>query len=424
MQVEIKKLPKSQVELNIAVEAREMEPFLNKAAKVLSREIKIDGFRLGKVPRPIIERKVGVNALWEEAVKIGLPHFLEKTFTEHRIEALGRPQVSIIKLAPNNPFIFKAYVAVMPEIVLGDYKKVKVKKPKVKKPTEEKIRHLIKKLQKMRAKFITVSRGARKGDRIEIDFQAYLKNNYISGGESKNHPFILGEGHFVAGFEEKLIGMKVAEEKKFGIRFPRDYFQKNLAGRLIRFKVKMNLVQRVELPKLNDEFVRTLGPRFTSLADLKKKSKANLFLEAQTRAQEKYELMILAKVCTQAQAEIPAVLIEYEKKKMLQELEYDVISQGGNFDDYLKSIQKTRENLKDGWEEKAQERVKTSLVLREIAKKENIKVGAKEIKTEINNILKNYPDLPEVRERFGNKAYQDYIRGMLRNRKVIKMLGR
>lgn len=422
MQVDTKKLPQSRVELTITVEPKEMETFLEQAAAKLSHEVKVDGFRPGKAPRSVMTKKVGEHALWEEAVKVALPSVLEQALKEQKIEALGRSRVSVVKLAPKNPFIFKVEVAIMPSVVLGDYKRIKVKAPSVKKINKQDVDNLILELRKMRAKLITVKRGASKGDRVEIDFWAYSKNNLIEGGETKDHPFILGEGRFVAGFEDKIVGMQAGGEKEFEIKFPRDYFKENLAGKLIRFKVKMNLVQEVELPEANDKFSQSLGSRFKSLDALKAELKDNLVAEAKKAAEEKYELAVLERVCASSQTDIPQTLISYEQDRMLHELEHDVLAQGANFEDYLKSLNKTREELKQGWVEQATKRIKTSLVLMEIAKAEKVKVADKEIEAELNNILKNSPNLPEIRERVRSKEYKDHLRGMIQNRKVVRML--
>ncbi len=400
----------------------EIHPFLESARREIAKQIKINGFRPGSAPLELVERQVGRAQLWEEAVKLGLPSFLKKVFAAEKIEVLGKSQVSIIKLAPDNPLVFKVVVAVMPEIILGDYQNIKVARPKVKKVTKENTEALIKKLQEMRATHITVSRPAKKGDRVEINFKSYLKNNLVEGGISENHPLILGQGQFVPGFEDELVGMKAGEEKTFNLRFPRDYSHQDLAGRMLRFQVKMNLVQKAQLPEINDEFARSLGPRFTSLAILKRKLQENLQTEVQMKMQEKYELKVLDKVCASVKVDIPPVLLDAEKGRMMEELEQDIEKKGGKFEDYLKSIKKSRADLMQAWEKAATKRIKTSLVLQEIAQREKICVGEKEMETEMNQILKLYPDSKEVREKFSNSVYKDYIQTLIRNRKVIKLL--
>lgn len=422
MQVEFKKIPNSQGEMMVQVSPQEVKAYLDRAAKAISQDLKLKGFRPGKAPRSVVERQVGTQQLWEEAVKQGLPKFFEQALEQSGAEAIGRPQISIVKIAPDNPLIFKATIAIMPKVHLGEYRKLKVKKPQVKKPTAQDVQKVLKKLQQMRARLITLNRPARKGDHIEIDFSAYLKNNLIEGGRTKNHSFILGKGQFVWGFEDELVGMKAKNEKEFSIKFPRDYPRKNLAGRLIRFKVKLNFVQKLELPALDNEFAKSLGKNFKSLADLKGKLKENLETEKEMKAREKYELTILEKICAQCRMVVPTILIESEKERMIAELKADIMHQGIKFEDYLKSIKKNRKELKAGWDQQAQKRIKTSLVLREIARKEKIKVKKKEIEREINKVLRNYPDREDVHKHFQSSGYKNYMHNVLINRKVIRLL--
>lgn len=422
MKIESKKLPQSQVELNMEVDTEEIKPFLESASREIARGIKINGFRPGAAPRVLVERQVGRAQLWEEAVKLGLPSFLKEAFTEKKMDVLGKPQISILKIAPDNPLCFKVVAAVMPEVILGSYKNVKVAKPKVKKVTAKDTEALVKKLQETRAAYITVSREARKGDRVEIDFKCYLKNNLIEGGVSQNHPLILGQGQFVPGFEDQILGMKKGNEKAFNLRFPREYLQQHLAGRLARFQVKVNLVQEVKIPEINDQFAQSIGPRFTSLMVLKKKLRANLQTEAEMKMREKYELEVLDKVCASVKVEIPPVLLDAEKERMMQELKQDVEGQGGKLEDYLKSIKKSRADLLQAWDNAAEKRIKTSLVLREIARREKVRVADKEIEAEINEMLKFYPKTSEMKDKFENPVYRDYIQSLIRNKKVIKML--
>ncbi len=422
MQFDLKRLPQSQVEITVEVEAREVKKFLPQAAALLSRELNIKGFRPGKAPLALIEQKVGRQQIWEEAVRQGLPHFLSQAIVATKVEVLGRPQMSVQKIAPENSLVFKVVFAVMPAVALGDYQKVRIAKTKVKKAKREDVDKLLHQLVQMRVRLSPVSRPALKGDFVTIDFKTYLKNVPLEGGADKNHGFILGQGQFVSGFEDHLVGMRKGEEKEFTLKVPPDYFQKKMAGRLVRFYVKMQGVQKRVLPAINDHFAQGLGPHFKSLAELKKGLHENLTEEKIARAQEKDELRLLEKICGCAQVEIPSVLIESEKERMLSELGADLKQQGIKFEDYLQSIKKSSEDLKKGWEEQARKRLKTSLILREIARCEKITVTRKEIEQEINSTLRHYQDTPGLRAQLQRPDFHSYIKNILINRKTIRFL--
>lgn len=420
MEVEIKKLPKSQVELTIELPPLEIEKYLDSAAKNISKETNIPGFRRGYAPKEIVQQHVGKISLWEEAAKLAVRKTYPKAIIDNNIKAIGQPNIQITKLAPENPLVYKAKVAVLPCFTLPDYRKMKVKKRKVEvKPAE--VERLIRNLQKSRAKFKKVDRPAKINDAVEIDFKTYLNKVPIDRGESKNHPLILGENKFVPGFEEKLIGMRKGDKKEFTLRFPKDYYQKDLANRDVEFKVEMKSVQERELPKIDDEFAQSLG-RFKDLADLKSKLTDNLKQEKEMKEKSRFEMEMLQKIADQTEMEIPEVLIQAEIEKMINELKDMVKASGGEFDKYLKSIKKTEEDLKDEFKDRAKERVKYGLILREIAQKEKIKTDDQEVEQERQRTLAHYQHDKEMMEKIQSEEYKEYIRGLIQNRKVFAFL--
>lgn len=420
MKVTIQKQPKSKVELTIEVTPKELDPYLDQAASNLSKDINIPGFRPGKAPRNLVEQKVGVFKVYEEAANLALPKTYVKVLIENDIEAIGPPQVKLEKLAPGNPMVYKATLSVLPEIKLPDYKKIKVKEKKVE-VKDEQIENTLKEIQKSRAKIKTVSRAAQKGDRVEIDFKTYLNKVPIENGESKNHPLILGQGYFVPGFEKELIGMKEKEEKEFTLRFPQKYHQKHLADKDVDFKVKMNLVQEVELPKIDDQFAQSLG-KFKDLQALKNQIKENLQDELEDKEKTRCEMEIMDKIAQECEMEIPEMLVEAELEKITQELKGIIETQGGNFENYLKSIKKTEKELKEQLLPQAKKRVKVGLILRAIAKKENIKISDQEVEEERQKTLQAYQWNKEIMDKIQTDDYKEYLRGLIRNRKVFALL--
>lgn len=420
MKLEIRRLPKSKVELFFEVKANELEPYLNQAAKNISKKISIPGFRPGHAPRNIIEKEVGEFRLWEEAARIALPRIYVKAILDNKLEAIGQPEIKIEKLAPKNPFIFRATVALLPQFSLPDYRKIKVKKRKII-IKKEQVDNLMKSLQKSRAKLVPVNRAARAGDAVEIDFKTYLNKVPVEHGESKNHPLVISEGRFVPGFEDKLIGMKVGDKKEFSIRFPKNYHQKNLAGRDVEFKVEMKKISERKLPEINDEFAKSLG-KFKNLSDLKEKLEKNLYLEAEEKENSRLQEEMIEKILLKTHIEIPEVLILGEIEKMLEELKDMVSMAGGEYDKYLQSIKKTEEELRKDFRIQAEKRVRVGLILRSIAKKEKIEVSDEEAKAEQKKTLEHYQYDRKIMEQIQSEDYKEYLKGLIRNRKVFKRL--
>lgn len=425
MEIKIKNLPKSEIEMEVELNADEWEKFLDSAASELSKDLSIEGFRPGRAPRHLVEAKVGAEKFLAAASQLAVEKSYVRAILEKNLEVISRPELHVMKVALNSPFIFKARMAIMPAVKLPDYRKISrgIKRhlaaELAPKPLE--IEKAMEDLRKSRAKFTTVSRPARLGDRVEIDFVASSAGHKIDRGESKNHPFVLGEGHFVPGFEEQLPGMKEGEEKQFSLDFPSDFSASDLAGKKVDFSVKMNLVQERELPAADDDFAKNIG-QFMSLEDLRESIMDGLLSENEDKEKDRWRLEAVKEIAKQMEAEIPDVLIEGESNKMMQEFKESLQNFGLDFAVYLAQLKKSEDELKKDWRDKAEDRVKAALALREIAKKEEIEPTAEEIEAEMNNVLKRYPSVEETKKQVDIDYLRDYTGGMLKNEKVFQLL--
>ena len=421
--MEIKKLPKSQVEIEISVPAAEFEKFIDAAAEDLSKDLKIDGFRPGKAPRNVVEQKVGA----EKILAHGAERAIKKTYvdavTKNKLDTIGEPKITITKIAAGNDLEYKAVAAVMPEVKLSSYRKdVKtIKKPEAEKVTDEQIQKEIETIQKSREKLVTVSRVAKKNDRVEIDFEVFVEEKLIEGGAAKNHPLTIGENYFIPGFEDQLVGMKENSEKEFQLAFPEDYHQKELAGKPAKFKVKMRLVQEKELPKIDDEFAKSLG-NFEDLAAFKKNLSEGIELEQQNKSKEKWRAEAIEKIAAESQIDVPDVLVDQEIEKMMAEFEQNIAAMGLQLETYLENIKKSKSEISKGWKETAQKRVKAALVLKEIAKAEEIDVPSKEVEEEMNKVLAYYKSVGNMEKNVDMERLYSYAKGILANEKVFELL--
>lgn len=425
MKFDITNLPQSEIEIKIELDPSEWGEFIGEARKELSNNLKIDGFRPGHAPKELAEKEIGLGKILERAADLAVKKTYVSFITEKRIEAIGQPEIQVLKIAPGNPFEFKVKVAVLPQIKLGDWRAVakaaQKEKPKEFKVEEKEIAEALKWLQKSHTKYVTVNRAAKKGDRVEIDFTAKKDGQVIEGGVSKNHPVILGEDHFVSGFEENLLNMKENEEKKFSLVFPSDFQNKDLAGQQIDFEAKMNIVQEAQIPDLTDEFAKSLG-NFVDLAALKKSIEEGLVKEKGIKAKDGWRVKVLQDIVKKTDIELPQILIEAELAKMIQELKDSITQIGLDFNVYLQNIKKTEDDLKKEWQQKAEERVRAALILQQIAREEKISVAQEEIEGEINKILAHYPDIELVQKQIDMERLKEYTKGRLENEKVFQLL--
>ncbi len=419
----IKQLPKSQIEMTVSVPAEELEKFLDSAAEELSNDLKIAGFRPGKAPRKLVEQKVGSEKILAHAAEHAIKKSYADAVTKNKIEVVGEPQISITKIAPGNDLEYKAVVAVMPKITLGNYRKQakSVAKPRAEEIKLEEIQRELEYLQKSRAKLITVSREARTGDRVEIDFDVLVDGKEIEGGKSKNHPLTIGENYFIPGFEENLVGLKEKDEKEFDLDFPKDYHKKELSGKPARFKVRMNLVQERTLPEINDEFARSLG-QFESLEKLESSIIEGLEMEQRKKNEAKWQNDVIEKITADCRLEIPDVLIEAELDKMTAEFEHNISGMGMSLDQYLENIKKTREEIRKDWTESAEKRIKAALALAEIARLENIAPKSEEIEEYMNKTLAHFKNQGDMEKNVDTERLYSYAKSVLTNEKVFKFL--
>jgi len=421
MNVQVNKLPKSLVELTVELSAEDMKPYLDQAVKEISVQTEVPGFRPGKAPYGILVKKVGEMRIYQLAAEKAVQLTYPQAVTDNKLVIIGQPEIIPEKIAPGNPFIYKAKAALLPKVKLGDYKKIKPKRREIK--VEEKdVQETLKNLQKMFGKEKRVRRPVSLGDKVEADLDTYVDNVPIDGGSNKNHPINVGEGHIIPGFEDNLIGMTEGQSKEFKLKFPKEYHKKELAGKPVEFKVKVNGIFELEVPNLDDDFARSAG-RFGKLDDLKKQIEKNVLQEKTIKEKQRRELEIVDQLVKKSSFdEIPDILIDSELHKMLHELESQVTGQGMKFDDYLASIKKSIKDLEKEFRPQAERRVKTAIALREIANLEKIEVPDSEITAQVAEDKERYKNNPEVLKQISTDNYKDYINSILRTRKVFALL--
>lgn len=422
MKVSINKISSQKIELEIEIPALEMENYFQLAAFKLSRQMKVDGFRPGKVPIEIVEQKKGSQTLFNEAANIGIQKTLPRAILENKIEIIGQPNILVTQIARGNPMKYRADFFIVPDIELGNYKGLKVKRKELRVENKE-IDKTLDYIQKSRIKLITVNRPAKKNDRVEIDFIIQDNGLTIEKGESKNYPLVIGESRFMPGFEEKLIGMKAGEEKRFTLKVPQDWSIKNIAGKDLDIQVKMNLVQERQIPRLSDEFAQSLGD-FKSLKDLKESIKEGIFQEKQIKEKERIRMELIEKVVENSKIDTSEELIDIELKKMIDEFKVNIEELGLDFNSYLNEIKKTVDDFKREWRGQAEKRVKVGLVLRAIAKREKIEVSEDEVIEKINETIKHYPGIKKAEKNIDLEALKEYTKGIIRNEKVFQLLER
>ena len=432
MDYKIIKLPKSEIEIEVVLPFLEFEPHIKRAAVLLSEENDIEGFRRGRAPYDVVKNRFGENVIYERAAEIAVkktyPSVLDRLFTSKELASdhppIGKPEITITKLAPGNELEYKVKTAILPEVKLPDYNKIAKRVLAEKKEVSVKDEDVAKALdwiREARAPMVTVNREAKAGDRVEIDFEIRQGVVKIEKGESRNHPAILGKGKFIPGFEEALMGMRAGESKEFSLEVPATWHEKNLAGKKLDFKVSVKLVQEIQLPELTDEFAKGLGD-FKSVEDLRNNVRTGMLKEQEDKEKERIRVLIIEGIAKEAEVDIPDVLIEAEIEKMLEELKSGVEGMGMKLTDYLLHLKKTEDDLKKEWRPEAEKRVRIAFCLREIARLEKIEPSGEEVEARVNQFLAQFRSAEDADKKVDPEGLREYTRGILRNEKVFELL--
>jgi len=421
MQVTKKDLGKGQIELTVTLSVEEFEPYIQKGAKKLSEEVKIEGFRPGHIPFDVLKNKVGDMPIMEEAAHVAIHKTLEQAIKENVTEnAIGQPRVDITKLAPGNPVEYKVILAVLPEIKLGEYKDLKIKKKEVQ-IKEEEVEKTIEQLKDMKVKEAVVDREVRNDDKVLIDINMYLDKVPVDGGQSKDVAVIVGKNYVIPGFDGKLVKAKKGETLEFELPYPTDHHMRNLAGKMVEFKVVVKEVYAREMPELNDDFAKTFGVK--TMAELKENIKKSIEHQKQKEANTEAEKQMLEKIVDKCKfGDIPEMLIDHEGDTMLAEMEQGIAMQGGKFEDYLASIGKSRIQFKLEVMPAAVKRVKVSLLIREISNVEKIEATEAEVEKNVADMKKQYSHDSGMVERLDTNEYKAYAHNALTSQKVIDKL--
>ncbi len=422
MQVNKKDLEKSQIELSVELSAEEFAPYIEKGAQKVAEEVKIEGFRKGKVPLDILKQKIGEMTILEEAAHIAVNKTIDEVIEKNTMErqAVGQPQVNITKLAPGNPFEYKVIVALLPTIALGKYKNLGLKAEEAKIDDKE-VEKSLHDLQEMRAQEILVEREAQETDKVTVDVKMFSGNVPLEDGDHKELAIIIGRNYFVPGFDKKIIGAKQGEKRKFELIYPDNHHQKNLAGKMVEFTVNIKGIYERKLPELNDEFASFF--RLKNMEELRINLKESLLHEKKHNVELRNESEMISKIADDTKfGDLPETIINSESRNLLMELEQSVVRQGGKFEDYLSHLKKTKEELIIELLPNAVKRVKSALLIREIAVIEKIEVAHEDIHKKIDELEEQYKNNPEVIKMIHEPGYHTYLSNILTNEKVIAKL--
>lgn len=422
MKASAERIEKNTVQLEIEVEAEQLDRAIDKAYRRLVQRYNVPGFRKGKTPRKIFERYVGKGVILEEAMESVVPEAYYKAVLETGIEPVDQPQVDVVQAEEGKPVVFKATVLVKPEVVLGQYKEVEAKKPSTDVPEVE-VDKALERLQQRHAKLLTLEEGiVKKGDIAVIDFLGKVDGEPFKGGEGSDYSLEIGSGSFIEGFEEQLIDVKVGETKDINVTFPENYQAAELAGKDAVFTVTVRSIKRKELADLDDEFAKDVS-EFDTLEELRADISNKLKEAAEERAKFQIRQEVVSKIVDGTDLEVPAPMVESQLDDMIRNLEGRIASQGMTMENYLMYANTTMEELREKMQPDAVWAAKMNLVMEAIAKAENIEATEEEIKEEAAKIARYYnTGEEELQKILNNQGQVKFLKDQVVREKTLQFL--
>lgn len=403
MSVKVEKLENSMAKLTIEVSADALEAALERAFQKNKNKVSIPGFRKGKAPRNIVEKMYGAEIFYEDAANDLIETEYAKAYDECGEEIVSNPEIDVVQLEKGKEFIFTATVALKPEIKLGKYKGVKIDKIDVA-VTDEEVNAQIEKERENSARTISVDRPVQDKDEIMLDFEGFVDGVAFAGGKGENYPLTIGSGSFIPGFEEQLIGAEKGADVEVNVTFPEDYHAEDLKGKAAVFKCKVNEIKEKELPELDDEFAAEVS-EYETFAEYKEATKKNLETKKADEAKDKKEDAVIEAIINDSEINIPAPMLETQKRQMVQEFAQRIQAQGLSMEQYMQFTGMTPELFLSQVEPQAEKRIKSRLVLENVVKAENIVISDDDYAKELDRLAEAYQmELDKIKEMIDDNA--------------------
>ncbi|HRY59764.1 MAG TPA: trigger factor [Patescibacteria group bacterium] len=441
MDFKVTKQPKSKIKFQITGTGEEVHKYFDRATEKLAADLKLSGFRPGKVPADIAKDAIGEGAIKNEAQDLIINDSYFEMVTSQNITPLSRPEnIKINELSEEKGLDWEGEVDILPEVELGDWKKeLKIKQEKLKvkdiEIEDKEIEEVIEGLKKQFADLEKKDGVSEKGDWISIDIDVAEKEKFtpeqLKKFQAKSFALVIGEANFIPGFEEELVGLKPETEKEFDSTFPANYFEKSLADKKVKFQIKLNEIRKIILPEVNDKFAENFG--FEKVEQLKEAIAGDILNRKRDAERMRVEDEALQAVIGVSKIEIPDTLIEQEKDMIMQRFVHDLEHHKGiKFVDYIASLGKSEKEFRDGFTDNAINNVKMGLVMGQIKKDEKVDISEKDIEEAMSmDIVSQTAGAPhdkaveieeKIKERYKDEEFLASVKNAVLARKTMEYI--
>jgi len=412
MKTSLERIENSRVVLTVEAEPDDVEPALERAYRQLVQKIEVPGFRRGKAPRAMLERYLGNEAFLDEAVQHLVPQLYSRALEEQSIDAIAEPEIEVTQ---SDPLIFKATVPVRPTVELGDYHQIRVD-PEPVEVAEEEVDKVVEQIRYQHAPWQPVERPIQFGDLVTMDVEGTLDGKPGLDEKGVEYQVVKDFPSPVPGFPEQLEGLERNQEKEFTLSFAADHEASQLAGKEYQFKVLVSEIKEKDLPELNDEFAKSIGEGFETLAALRERVTSNLKSMAEDEARRRLEDKVMETLAELSQVDFPPVLVEHEIERLIRERESSV-------EGHIRNSGKSEEELRQELHPLATKRVTGALLLSKVLEAEQIEVTEAEVDEEVEAMAGGAGERgEELKKMFDSQASRQSLQEMLITRKTVRRL--
>ncbi len=417
-----KKTDQNGIELTIELGKEDLGHYIKETEQALGKSLEVPGFRKGKVPNDVIKKQLGDSKILEAALQTAMQRSLARVIQEQGLDVL---EASDLKIKDNSAerLIYTVALRLFPAVTMPPLETIKVQRRPVTVETKE-IDQTLETLKASRAILTDKDGAAEQGDRVEVDFEVSEDGKLIDGGSSKNHPVVIGNKNFIPGFEEELIGLRKGEHKDFSLTAPRDFANKEIAGKKLDFKVTIQEVKKVTMPELTDDFARSIG-KFDNIDQLILNLKDGLAEEKKDKERQRLRLEIINKIIEGSRCDAPAVMITEQLDSMIENFDQDLHRHDMELGLYLSKLGKTQDDLRKEWQKEAERHVKMALILHAVAREREISVEPEEVTQALEALVQS----TMIREGgqnldFDMERMRASIRSRLLNERTLEFLER
>ncbi len=421
MSVQVENLEKNMAKLTIEVPAEDLEKAIQAAYMKQKGKISLPGFRKGKVPRHMVEKMYGPGVFYEDAANTLIQEHYPAAADESGVDIVSRPSIEVEQIESGKPFVFTAEVAVRPEVTLGAYKGVEVTKAETD-VSDDEIEKELEKERENNARMVTVTdRPVQTGDTAVIDYEGFVDGVAFDGGKAENHSLEIGSHSFIDTFEDQLVGKNTGDEAEISVTFPEEYHAAELAGKPAVFKVKIHEIKVKEIPELDDEFAQDVS-EFDTLDEYREDVRKRLTERRKNEAKRTQEDEAIQKIIDTSVMELPEAMIDTQCENMVNEFAQRIAQNGISIEQYMQFSGLTFDKLREQVRPEAETRIKSSLVLEEIAKAENFEITDEEIEAEITKMAAGYGmDVDKMKELVSDND-KDAIKRDLSVTKAVELI--